>query len=461
MIWNLERPAKPALPNSYFWTWDHSTNWMLDDPGMLNFGCANKYLKRPETFVEDYHRLTDLAAGLGVKGILIWGFIRDSHGGIEYSKRVADYAASKNIAIMPGIGTTWYGGIYYEGDHPYNIETFTRNNPDACTVDEKGEKSGHGACPTNPKFLDWLQESIQWLFREFAIGGANLENGDFMVCHDPGCKAQKASWPETDPDFFRLQALSYEPALRAIEGQLKDKIVTYATYTGFLPGTDPQKISHRFMNCERPAMFDRLPKDGICQFTITEMVHFDQIPLTAFLDNGAPPEVFDNPRWPNDVKPPSVRTAGFLHQASQWNWITRYNQAVSAIKEGCLKAYRTGLEGVSIHGEVSSMYIPWALNYLAFSHFIHWPEDTLRDFGRKTMGQVLGSEDEGEAFAELLAHWDAGTLTEQHRKDLHDRRWPLRRTICASADDLERWRFWDWLDRVASGPAEIQTASFF
>ena len=67
-IWQLDRP-KPALPNSYFWTWDHSTNWMWDDPGMLNFGCNNRYLKRSETFVEDYRRLTDLAAGLGVKGI--------------------------------------------------------------------------------------------------------------------------------------------------------------------------------------------------------------------------------------------------------------------------------------------------------------------------------------------------------------------------------------------------------
>ena len=77
MIWNLSRPKKAALPNSYFWTWDHSTNWMLDDPGTLNWGCCNKYLKRPETFLEDYRRLTDFAAGLGVKGILIWGFIRD------------------------------------------------------------------------------------------------------------------------------------------------------------------------------------------------------------------------------------------------------------------------------------------------------------------------------------------------------------------------------------------------
>jgi len=160
MIWHLERRKKAALANSYFWTWDHSTNWVLDDPGLQNFGCANSYLKRPETFVEDYRRLTDLAAGLGVKGILIWGFLRDSHGGVEYSKRVADYAASRGVAIMPGIGTTCYGGIYYEGDHPYNIETFVSKNPEARIVDQKGESHGHGACPTHPAFVDWLTEAI-------------------------------------------------------------------------------------------------------------------------------------------------------------------------------------------------------------------------------------------------------------------------------------------------------------
>ena len=151
---------------------------------------------------------------------------------------------------------------------------------------------------------------------------------------------------------------------------------------------------------------------------------------------------------------------GFLHQASQWNWIPRYEQAVSSIKEGCLRAYRSGLEGVSIHGEVTSRHIPWALNYLAFSHFIHWPEDSLRDFGVKTLGQVFGDEDEGEAFAELLAHWDAGDLTDQQKKDIGQRRNNSRGAVTGGSD-LEKWRFWDWLDRVASGKQDRHTASFF
>ena len=454
-----ERIRPKPFKYTLFWTWDHSTNWMLDDPGMLNFGCNNRYLKQPGTYVEDYRRLTDLAAGLGVKGILIWGFLRDSHGGVEYSKRVADYAASRGVAIMPGIGTTWYGGIYYEGDHPYNIETFVKKNPDARMVDEKGESHEHGACPTHPAYLDWLTEAMQWLFREFTIGGANLENGDFLVCHEPRCKAQKDQWPPDDPDFFRLQALSYVPALEAVADQLKDRIVTYATYTGFLPGSDPERKSHRFMNCQRPAMFDRLHSDGICQWTITEMVHFDQLPLKTFLDDGAPAEAFDNPRWPNDVKPASVRGCGFLHQASQWNWVTRYEMAVSAIKEGCLKAYRTGLEGVSIHGEVTSRHIPWALNYLAFSHFIHWPEDTLCDFGRITLGQVLGSEQEGEEYVRLLAAWDAGELSEDQKRQIKEH-WSDTFELMTAGTDVDRWRLWEWL-RAVQDWDRWKVSSFF
>ncbi|MBI4578635.1 MAG: hypothetical protein HY718_02980 [Planctomycetes bacterium] len=457
-IWKLSRP-KPALPYSYFWTWDHSTNWMLDDPGVLNFGCGNRYLKRPETYIEDYRRLTDMAAGLGIKGIIIWGFLRDAHGGIESAKRVADYAASKGIAIKPGLGTNWYGGVYYEGEHPYNIETFVRKNPDARILDENGKPQDGGVCPTHPAFVNWLQEGVRWLFREFSVGGANLENGDFVVCHCPRCREQRAQAPKDEPEFWWHQYLGYNPALRAIEGQLKDKFVTWATYKGFVPGSG-QTLKHAYMECQRPAVVDRLPADGLCQWTLSSMVRQKALPLTTFLDKGVPEEALSSEGWPADVKPPTKRSVGFIHQGSQWSHVPRYVNIVSTIKEGCLRAYRAGLEGVSIHGEVSSMHVPWALSYLAFSHFVHWPEDTLRQWGRKTLAQVLGSEDEGEAFAELFAHWDAGDLTDEQKNDLRRRANSLRNQV-AAGKDLGRWRFWYWLSAVIAGQQDRQTASPF
>jgi len=457
-IWRLSRP-EPALPYSYFWTWDHSTNWVLDDPGVLNFGCSNRYLKRPKTYLEDYRRLTDLATGLGIKGIVIWGFLRDSHEGIEHAKRVADYAASRGVAIKPGLGTNWYGGVYYEGDHPYNIETFLRKHPDAHSLDENGKPYEHGVCPSHPRFIEWLGEGIRWLLREFAVGGANLENGDFVVCHCARCRERQADAPAGEPAFWRQQCLGYGPALQAVEDQLEEKFITWATYKGFVPGSG-ERQKHAYMECQRPAVIDRLPSRAFCQWTLSQMVRPQALPLAKFLDEGAPAEALANDVWPASVKPPTQRSVGFIHQGSQWSHVPRYVHIVGTIKEGCLRAYRAGLDGLSIHGEVSSTHLPWALNYLAFSHFVHWPEDSLREWGRKTLAQVLGSEKEGEAFAELFAHWDAGDLTGAQKKDLQQRADALR-TQVAHGRSLFRYRFWNWLAAMAGGYREPQTVSPF
>jgi hypothetical protein len=470
-IWQLDRP-KPALPNSYFWTWDHSTNWMWDDPGMLNFGCNNRYLKRSETFVEDYRRLTDLAAGLGVKGIVIWGFLRDAHGGIDSAKGVADYAASRGVAILPGFGTNEYGGAYYEGEHPYNMTTFLKKHPDARSIRADGTPRRRWCvCPMHPRFREWIEEAFRWLFREFNVGGANVENGDFLLCHCPRCKGVRADWPKDEPDFWQHQYLGYSPALEAVNDLLGNKLIMWATYKGFMPGPAPGFVKgmdgrecHAYMDCTRPTLLDKLPEQAICQWTLSYMVRVDRVgplPLTKCLDDGAPGEAVSNDKWPAAMKPPAARNVGFIHQPSQWTrYAPRYNQAVSTIKEACLRAYRAGMEGVSIHGEVSSMHVPWALNYLAFSHFIHWPEDSLRQFGIKTLGPVLGAAAEGEAFAELFAHWDAGSLSEKQREDIRQRSTALEGAVL-SGTLLDRWRFWNWLSAMAEGRNDRQTVSVF
>lgn len=454
--WDLERP-KPALPNSFFWTWDHSSNWVLDDPGIQTSGCYNKYFKHPDTFLEDYRRLTDLAAGLGIKGIIIWGFLRDSHGGIEYGKRLAAYAKSKGVAIMPGFGTTWYGGAYYEGNHPASLDVFLSKYPEARMLDENGEPRGstygeYGACPAHPAYQDWLKESLQWLYKEFEIGGINLENGDMLVDYHPLTQAARKSWPADDPEPFFFQGLSYKQALDAIKDKLPGTLATYATYTGFNYGEE--LIQDTSMGKTPPAMLNILPEESICQWTLTGMVLKEALPLTAYLDDGAPAAAFDNPNWPADLRPKSKRSVGYMHQGSQWSHIGRYECTVSTIKEACLRAYRAGLEGVGIHGEATSRYIPCALNYLAFSHFIHWPEDTMRDFGRKTLSQVLGSEEDGETYAVILSHWDAGTLTDDLKKQANpaDHGFILSRagSACKDADDLQRHHFWSWLSSMAN-----------
>jgi len=454
--WRLKRP-KPALPDSFFWTWDHSTNWVLDDPGIQCSGCYNRYFKRPETYVEDYRRLTDLAAGLGVRGIVIWGFLRDSHGGVECAKRVASYAARRGVGIMPGFGTTWYGGAYYEGDDPHSLRVFLERHPDARMQEADGspkEFNGeYGACPAHPAYRQWLQECVDWLFTEFEIGGLNIENGDMLVDHHPLTRAARSSWPADDPDQFFFQGLSYRQALEAVGERLPRVLAAYATYTGF--NYTDQLVQNTGMGKKPPAMFSVLPPDGVCQWTLSGMILPEALPLTAYLDDGAPAAAFDNPNWPAGLRPPGRRNVGFVHQASQWSHVRRYECAVSNIKETCLRAWRSGLQGVSIHGEVTNRYVPAALNYLAFSHFIHWPEDSMREFGRKTLSQVLGSESDGEDYAVVLSHWDAGTLTDDLKALAAPKNHGFRPRICGSSCDdaaaLQRHHFWAWLSAMAAG----------
>lgn len=454
-LWRLARP-KSALPNSFFWTWDHSTNWVLDDPGLQVDGCYNKYFKRPDTFLADYRQLTDLSAGLGIKGITIYGFLRDSHGGEEYARRVAAYAAARGVAIMPGIGTNWYQGIYYEGEHRHNLATFLAKNPDARMLNRDGQVqicSGEtGASPGHPAFREWLAAGLDWLFEEFEIGGLNIENGDMLEDYNPLTQALRKDWPADDPEPFFFQGVCYKVALEELRDRLAGNIITYATYTGFSPSEEVRQ--NQGMGRRPPAMLKMLPPEAIAQWTLTGMLREDPVPLTAFLDDGAPAVAFENPRWPRDVRPPNRRSVGFLHQGSQWHRGTRYACIVGTIKEACLRSFRAGLEGVSIHGEVTARYIPAALNYLAFSHFTHWPEDTLRDFGRKTLGQVLGSEEDGEAFAEILAHWDAGSLTAEHVHNADPARHGFEVKVAGSACDTveqyDRYRFWRWLQEMVA-----------
>ena len=251
-----------------------------------------------------------------------------------------------------------------------------------------------------------LASAAGWLFREFRIGGANLENGDYLVCYCSRCRKLQAQQPADDPAFWHHQCLGYAPVLKAIEGHLQDKLVTWATYKGFLPGGHgTARDSGASMDCLRPTLVDKLPKTAVAQWTLSSMVRRPPLPLAKYLDNGVPEDALANQNWPSALKPPTVRSVGFLHQGSQWASPPRYEQVISTIKEGCLRAYRAGLEGVSIHGEVSSMHVPWALNYLAFSH------------SRSAAITVVEPSSARRMAEEQLLQPSVGVVVEQRRSD--------------------------------------------
>ena len=72
-----------------------------------------------------------------IGGVTIYGFLRDNHGGVEAAQELCRYATERGVRILPGVGINAYGGIYWEGDHKYNLTTWLRQHPELRAVLEK------------------------------------------------------------------------------------------------------------------------------------------------------------------------------------------------------------------------------------------------------------------------------------------------------------------------------------
>ena len=133
-----EVEAAPGLPHRTFWTWDHSTNWDLEQIGHQEIGVFNPYGKPPDGFVTDYTRLVDFMSRNRIAAVVIYGFFRDSHGGVEAARELCRYANERGVRILPGIAINAYGGVYWEGEHPYNLATWLRRRPELAATMERG-----------------------------------------------------------------------------------------------------------------------------------------------------------------------------------------------------------------------------------------------------------------------------------------------------------------------------------
>src|SRR5438067_1139171 len=87
-----------------FWTWDHSTEWALYRQGAQTMGAFNEYTRGAATFLEDYSRLIKWCGAHHIDAVVIWGLLRDVHGGIESAKRLCELAAKCDVRILCGTG---------------------------------------------------------------------------------------------------------------------------------------------------------------------------------------------------------------------------------------------------------------------------------------------------------------------------------------------------------------------
>ncbi|MCL4186638.1 MAG: hypothetical protein KJZ85_03440 [Rhodobacteraceae bacterium] len=401
------REEAPGLAYRTFWTWDHSTNWELSQIGQQEIGVFNPYGKPPGGFLADYRRLVDWCSRHRVAAVVVYGFLRDSHGGAEAAGELARYAAARGVRVLPGIAIGSYGGVWWEGDHPYNLATWLRKHPENAATLEKGvgfqiadlafplnfPRSDYtlSACPSRPATMAWMEEAVDWLARSFEIGGINIEAGDYGVCGCDLCVARRAnaaeaarrvdsfgdSWSHTDmadnfPRLFRA-AKAANPDLWVYSEIQWDNLL------------DPVAQSAQA----------RLPAGGIYQHT-TNRSYWGRLKRELTRDY-----VAGLPMQPNVLR---------CQFACQWNGDARterfrLNAADFAAMARLCAA--TGLAGLTVWGEPSPYSASVELSYLAFARFTWDPSLSWERFMAEEAAPRLGGVEAAARFVVIAGEIDA------------------------------------------------------
>ncbi len=399
--------ASPGLAYRTFWTWDHSTNWELSQVGQQEIGVFNPYGKPPSGFLADYRRLVDFCSRNHIAAVVIFGFLRDSHGGIEAAQALCRYGNERGVRIIPGIAIGSYGGVYWEGDHPYNLATWLRKNPQFAATMEKGvgfqladlsfplnfPRSDYTmtACPSAPETMAWMEEAVSWLAGTFEIGGINIESGDYGVCGCARCVARRSnaaeakrrlsdtgdSWSQTD------MAENFPRLYRAAKAKRPDLwIYSEMQWDNLL---DP--VTHEAQR--------KLPKGGIYQHTANKS-------FWRRLKSELRREYVEAlPTQPNVLR---------CQFACQWNGderTERYALNARTFAEMARVAHNVGMEGLTVWGEPSPYHATVELSYLAFARFSYEPTLTWERFLDEDVAPLLGGRAAADRFVTIAEEIDA------------------------------------------------------
>jgi hypothetical protein len=405
----------PALPYRLFWTWDHSTHWDVDRIGMQETGAFNPYMKQPDGFAADYRRMVDFMSRHGIGGVVIYGLLRDAHGGVEAANEVCRYARERGVRVLAGFAVNSYGGVYYEGDHPWNLATFLRQHPELAAdtaslpgfhIDDygyltfpRGEYT-MASLSDRPEMERWHLDGMEWLLGTLDVDGVNLEFGDYA-----GNDAME--------DMRRLLPGLLEKA-RSLRPDL-----WLVTELGWDFVAEPGA----------PEQMTGLPDGCAYQYTYNRS-YWDRL-RTGLTADGV-------------RRLPTTRTMIRPHAGSQWNR-QRYAYMAPHYAELGGLAQRVGLHGASIFGEVSDHSVPNELGYLAFARFTREDDLAWEAFEREEVQPRLGGPDAARRYAALLEHVDADDLDADGLLRARDE---VRATTAALADPARRR--WGWLEERLS-----------
>ncbi len=361
----------PAFKYRWLWTWDWRMEWAGTEPGGETMG-GGAYVKKPETFLADYRACIDFMSESGLNGLIIWGFLRDAHNGVAAGQELCRYAEERGVRILPGVGTSGYSGYYFEGDHDYNAATWIRRHPELEShVTYEGVPVKGCPCPSKSANKKWLVDGARWLFKNFAIGGVNLEMGDFFVCRCPDCRQARSAIDSPEPDYFKDMAICLGDLITEMRRVSPDAWLSYATYTGF----------NKQMMVHPPQFIDMIPSEAICQWTLSAMM----------ADEDIPDPMTGSEKWPADLKVPTAHSIGYLHWANK-STHTENGFFLRRLQAAAANSHRAGLEGMAIYGEMPDRDWNMALNYLAFREFCFHPDMTVEDFTTKRLAQLYGRD---------------------------------------------------------------------
>ncbi len=375
------------IPTRMFWTWDHSTNWCEGVYGSQTNGVGNAYTKPGRFFEQDYRRVVDWCASHDMQAVGIVGLVRDRHGGVEAVRRLCGYANDRGVRIYIIGGLFAYGGAYYEGNSKWSLDRFLEDNKDCMArradgschyarfIDHGGSKVEPQGCPSSQKLKDFVVESYDWLFKAIPeLGGIQMEAGDNGVCQCAKCRERRGKRAASEYMSLEDMAGIYPRLAGVVRARNKDALIICETYHHFLdkacgifyetpPGRDAK------------ALFD-MPKDIYWQWKCDRA-----------LDKGT---------WPDGAPlPPEMAKAHNVmrsHAGTQW-WGGRDSFDVDKIRRQCRSSYLSGLDAVSMFGEVSPFNANAEFNYLALRHFADNPLAPMDSFAKDVMSPLLGGDD--------------------------------------------------------------------
>ncbi len=391
-------PAPDPVRTRMLWTWDHSTEWLLNHPGAQTIGAANHYSRTTEWFLEDFTRLLEYCGRHHIDAVVVWGLLRDHHGGLESAKRLCDIAEKNGVRLLCGAGLCAYGGVYYEGDSPYSLDLLLKKKPELKALNETGgplefsarvygAKTFYHACPSRREMHEHIADSLRWLFQNLPLAGVQIESGDTGVCHCKACGERRHhpvgrfSWED--------MALLYPIAIEAVRSVKPDAWICCETYSHPEPyqGPEPHPGFSDGRTAWADACLDRIPEGVFIQWV------YDQ------LGKGKPLRV-----WTQGGNLDARRHRHIMraHFSTYWTGL-RGEPAVEAIARMVQDSTAHGSDAICLFGEVSPFHTGAELNYGALENFGSAvnPNANLDVFLRDVAAPLLGGESQARDWLRL------------------------------------------------------------